>query len=76
MRLIPVAALWAVLSCLALLASACSNDPYPDADRGKRIVYSSFSEAPKTLDPAVSYTTTEHIVTGNVYDSLLAYHYL
>jgi ABC-type transport system substrate-binding protein len=61
---------------LALLASACSNDPYPDADRGKRIVYSSFSEAPKTLDPAVSYTTTEHIVTGNVYDSLLAYHYL
>src|SRR5262245_44677170 len=70
-----VAGLCAVLSG-ALLASGCTNDPYPDADRGKRIVYSAFSEAPKTLDPAVAYTTAEHIVTGNVYDTLLEYHYL
>jgi ABC-type transport system substrate-binding protein len=61
---------------MALLGSGCTNDPYPDADRGKRIVYSSFSEAPKTLDPAVAYTTAEHVVTGNVYDTLLEYHYL
>jgi ABC-type transport system substrate-binding protein len=54
----------------------CTNDPYPDADRGRRIVYSSFSEAPRTLDPAVAYTTAEHIVTGNVFDTLLQYHYL
>jgi ABC-type transport system substrate-binding protein len=58
------------------VGSGCTNDPYPDADRGKRIVYSSFSEAPKTLDPAVAYTTAEHVVTGNVYDTLLEYHYL
>src|SRR5262249_8399814 len=32
--------------------------------------------APKTLDPAVAYTTAEHIVTGNVFDTLLDYHYL
>jgi peptide/nickel transport system substrate-binding protein len=74
-RLIRVAGLCAVLSC-ALLASGCTNDPYPAADRDKKIVYSSFSEAPKTLDPAVAYTTAEHIVTGNVFDTLLEYNYL
>ena len=59
-----------------LLVSACTNDPYPDTDRGKKVLYSSFNEAPKTLDPAVAYTTAEHVITGNVYDTLLEYHYL
>ena len=40
------------------------------------MLYSSFTEAPKTLDPAVAYTTAEHVITGNVYDTLLEYHYL
>ena len=62
---------------LAVLAlAACTNDPYPDADRDRKILYSSFAEAPKTLDPAVAYTTAEHVITGNVYDTLLEYHYL
>jgi len=67
-----------VLAALAgLLAFAgCTNNPYPDADRDKKVLYSSFSEAPKTLDPAVAYTTAEHVITGNVYDTLLEYHYL
>jgi oligopeptide transport system substrate-binding protein len=59
-----------------LLVSACTNDPYPDTDRGKKVLYSSFTEPPKTLDPAVAYTTAEHVITGNVYDTLLEYHYL
>ena len=59
-----------------LALGACTNDPYPDADRDKKVLYSSFSEAPKTLDPAVAYTTAEHIVTANVFDTLLEYHYL
>jgi ABC-type transport system substrate-binding protein len=59
-----------------LLASGCTNDPYPAADRDRKVLYSSFSEAPKTLDPAVAYTTAEHVVTGNVFDTLLEYHYL
>ena len=29
----------------------CTNNPYPDADRDKKVLYSSFHEAPKTLDP-------------------------
>jgi oligopeptide transport system substrate-binding protein len=60
--------------CLAV--SGCTNNPYPEADRDKKVFYSSFNEAPKTLDPAVAYTTAEHVITGNVYDTLLEYHYL
>jgi ABC-type transport system substrate-binding protein len=59
-----------------LAVIGCSNNPYPDADRDERVLYSSFTEAPKTLDPAVSYTAEEHVITGNVYDTLLEYHYL
>jgi peptide/nickel transport system substrate-binding protein len=62
--------------CAVLLVSGCTNDPYPTADRDRKIVYSSFSEAPKTLDPAVAYTTAEQVVTGNVFGTLLDYHYL
>jgi oligopeptide transport system substrate-binding protein len=65
---------------LAVLCSgvlgACTNNPYPDADDGKKLYYSSFDEPPKTLDPAQSYTTTEHVFTGVVFDTLLEYHYL
>jgi|RhiMethySRZTD1v2_1073278.scaffolds.fasta_scaffold09893_3 peptide/nickel transport system substrate-binding protein len=60
--------------CLAL--AGCTNDPYPEADRDQKVLYSSFNEAPKTLDPAVAYTTAEHIITANVFDTLLEYHYL
>jgi oligopeptide transport system substrate-binding protein len=65
-----------VAGLCAVLLSGCTNDPYPAADRTRKIVYSSFFEAPKTLDPAVAYTTAEQIVTGNVFDTLLDYHYL
>ncbi len=63
-----------VAGCLAV--AGCTNDPYPDSDRGAKVVYSAYAEPPKTLDPAVSYSTAEHIITGNVYDTLLEYHYL
>src|SRR5262245_31733102 len=75
-RLTGVAGLCAVLSCVALLASGCTNDPYPAADREARVYYTSYSEPPKTLDPAVAYAVTDHVVTGNVFDTLLEYHYL
>ncbi len=61
-------------ACVALLA--CSNDPYPARDAQKKILYSSFSSAPRTLDPAVAYSVVDHMVTGNVYDTLLEYHFL
>jgi oligopeptide transport system substrate-binding protein len=59
-----------------LVLAGCTNNPYPDADTDQKVLYSSFVEAPRTLDPAVAYTTAEHIVTANVYDTLLEYHYL
>jgi len=64
--------LWA----FAWLGLACTNNPYPDADTERKILYRSFREAPRTLDPAVAYTTSSHAITGNVYDTLLEYHYL
>src|SRR5215475_4178094 len=69
------------MALLATLAASmatvgCTNHPYPEAERDKKVLYSTFHEAPKTLDPAVAYTTAEHVITGNVYDTLLEYHYL
>ena len=59
-----------------LLVLGCTNNPYPDIDQNQKVLYSSFNEAPKTLDPAVAYTTAEHVVTGTVYETLLEYHFL
>jgi len=65
-----------VAASLAAVGGGCTNNPYPDADRDRRILYTTFAEAPRTLDPAVAYTTSAHAITGNVYDTLLEYHYL
>ncbi|MFP6641318.1 MAG: ABC transporter substrate-binding protein [Myxococcota bacterium] len=62
------------MSCLGL--SACNNNPYPEANSDRKIIYKSYREAPRTLDPAVAYTTNAHAITGEVYDTLLEYHYL
>lgn len=70
MRLVGVA----VLAAIALVA--CTNDPYPAGEAGKKILFTAFEIPPKTLDPQVAYTTTDHVVTGPVYDSLLQYHFL
>jgi ABC-type transport system substrate-binding protein len=62
--------------CGALAVPGCTNSPYPEGDLARKVLYTSFVEAPKTLDPAIAYTTAEHVVTANVYDTLLEYHYL
>jgi len=68
--------LWIGALALVMSVVACTNDPYPGADARRKIYYTSFNEAPKSLDPAVAYDTAAHAVTGNVYGSLLEYHYL
>lgn len=60
----------------ALLLGGCTNNPYPDEDAGRKVLYSAFSETPKTLDPQVTYTTVDHAITGPIYDKLFEYHYL
>ena len=52
------------------------NDPYPAEERGKNILYASFSERPKHLDPVQSYTEDEARFTQQVYEPPLQYHYL
>ncbi len=65
-----------VLSSLfAGLLAACTNDPYPGGDEGRKVLYKSFQEAPRTLDPAVAYTTASSIITTNVFDTLVEFHY-
>lgn len=66
----------ALVGIVAIAIAACSNNPYPDADANRKILYLPFGEAPKTLDPAVAYSTSDHAVLGNLYDTLLEYHYL
>ena len=69
--------------CLCLVAlislTGCGsawNDPYPVADAGRNILYTAFTERPKHLDPAQSYTEDEITFTAQVYEPPLQYHYL
>ncbi len=67
------------LLLLSVFLAGCAevwNDPYPAAERGKSILYSSFSERPKHLDPVQSYTEDEARFTQQVYEPPLQYHYL
>jgi ABC-type transport system substrate-binding protein len=66
----------ALAFAVALSALGCTNDPYPQAHADEKVFYGIFDDPPKTLDPAVSYTTIEHDVTGSVFDTLVEYHYL
>ncbi|MCP4701390.1 MAG: ABC transporter substrate-binding protein [Gammaproteobacteria bacterium] len=77
-----------VLNCIVkfyavfavLILAACTdhawNSPYPEADTGKNILYSSFPERPKHLDPARSYSANEYIFISQIYEPPLQYHYL
>ena len=63
-----------------LALSSCKegtwNNPYPKEDRTSNILYSSFAERPKHLDPAQSYSSNEVAFTGQIYEPPLQYHFL
>jgi oligopeptide transport system substrate-binding protein len=70
-----------ICACLVALValSGCGqawNDPYPAADAGRNILYSAFTDRPKHLDPAQSYTEDEIAFTAQIYEPPLQYHYL
>ncbi|MCX8145704.1 MAG: ABC transporter substrate-binding protein [Azovibrio sp.] len=72
-------ALKCLLLAVALLLLACGevwNDPYPRQEAGANILYSAFTERPKHLDPAQSYTEDEITFTAQIYQPPLQYHYL
>ena len=60
---------------LGVSASQC-NSPYPKSDEGKSILYTTFVEEPKHLDPAMSYSTDESVLMCQVVEPPLQYHFL
>ena len=67
------------------LLTACDgglwNNPYPavdneQADKGKSIYYTVFTERPKHLDPAQAYSENEYVFLAQIYQPPLQYHYL
>ncbi len=64
--------------CTLLLLSACgiSNTPVPPAWLGQNVLFTSYSESPKHLDSASSYSNNETPWTYAVYEPPLKYHYL
>jgi oligopeptide transport system substrate-binding protein len=71
-----------VLFCLAVLlvpagcGEALWNDPYPKQDDKQAVLYMSFAERPKHLDPAVAYSENEYAFIAQIYEPPLQYHYL
>ncbi|MFQ5488278.1 MAG: ABC transporter substrate-binding protein, partial [Gammaproteobacteria bacterium] len=68
------------LSLLLLMLGGCGeqpwNNPYPAAEDDQNIMYASFRERPKHLDPARSYSANEYQFIGQIYEPPLQYHYL
>ena len=68
------------LIALLLASAGCTetplNNPYPAKDGTQNILYSSFSERPKHLDPALSYSSNEIVFTAQIYEPPFQYHYL
>ncbi|MEX2481100.1 MAG: ABC transporter substrate-binding protein [Gammaproteobacteria bacterium] len=64
----------------AVVLAACSeepwNNPYPDAHSSRAIMYGSFAERPKHLDPVSSYSENEAVFTGQIYEPVVQYHFL
>ncbi|MGK2952299.1 MAG: ABC transporter substrate-binding protein [Thiobacillus sp.] len=61
------------------LLAGCSdslNNPYPGNVTRANAVYSAFSDRPKHLDPARSYSSNEVEFTGQIYEPPLQYHFL
>lgn len=69
---------WLLLLLVVALAGCGEiwNQPYPKAQEGQKVLYSSFADRPKYLDPARSYSTDESRFIDQIYEPPLAYHYL
>ena len=71
--------LFALLWLVGLL-HACGyselNNPYADDEGQKSVLYQSFEERPKHLDPAVAYSSNEYAFICQIYEPPFQYHYL
>jgi len=62
---------WLITGCL----DTPWNNPYPAQQHGN-VLFISFSERPKHLDPARAYSSDEYAILGQIYEPPLQYHYL
>jgi ABC-type transport system substrate-binding protein len=59
------------------IASATQfNNPYTEEESNRSVLYESFTERPKHLDPAVAYSSNEYAIIGQIYEPPFQYHYL
>ena len=65
-----------VLILFSTTAIASWNNPYPEEDERKNILYSAFRERPKTFDPARAYSSNEYLFIAQIYEPPFQYHYL
>ena len=68
-----------MLSLLLILfvqTSCTPNHPYPKSERAQPIFYSVYTEPPKHLDPAISYSSDEYAFLELVYEPPFQYHFL
>jgi oligopeptide transport system substrate-binding protein len=69
-----------LIGLLGLLSSGCGkepwNDPYPSRQAAANVLYSSFEERPKHLDPVRSYNANEYVFLAQIYEPPLQYHFL
>lgn len=65
---------------VVLLFSGCEaqdwNNPYPYENPKSKTLYTAFTERPKHLDPAISYSMNEAVFISQIYEPPLQYHYL
>ena len=63
-----------------MLLSGCEdlqlNNPYTEYEGKQSVLYQSFSERPKHLDPATAYSENEYAFIAQIYEPLFQYHYL
>ena len=69
-----------IIPLFFLLLMGCDdiqlNNPYSDDEGNHSVLYQSFSERPKHLDPATSYSENEYAFIAQIYEPLFQYHYL
>ena len=71
----PLFYLFLMISLLGCDSSGWNN-PYRAVDEDRAIIYSSFSERPKELDPVKSYNAGEYEFIAQIYEPPLQYHFL
>jgi len=69
-----------VLLFFTVFLTACDvsqfNKPYAEDEGELSVLYQSFSERPKHLDPAVAYSENEYAFISQIYEPPFQYHYL